>query len=196
MKKIILASVAISFTSVVFISCQDNHAAESKSVKKANTESKESNADIKTDGPAIGSIETADYVVKLHQVFHYKPVKNAVMANWTPKAGYKFIYLDMSLRNKGAAVVDGGFVFIALKVTDRQGKEYKKPAAALAAYLTDHPEAQDSNEYDELWGKFEPNEFHRELIYAVEVPEDINDFELSLPTDNTRKEWKKLQFSL
>ncbi|HKO80702.1 MAG TPA: hypothetical protein VJU78_09910 [Chitinophagaceae bacterium] len=196
MKKMIVAALAISLTSVLFISCQDNHAAEKKSTKKTTHSKEESKAAIKTDGPAIGSIETDDYVVKLHRVFQYKPEENAVMANWTPKKGFKFIYLDASLKNKSTAVIDGGFVFIALKVTDMQGVEYKKPATALAAYLTDHPEVQNQKEYDEMWGKFEPNEFHRELIYAVEVPENINQFELSLPTNNQRKEWKKLQFSL
>ncbi len=196
MKKMIVASLAISLTAIIFVSCQDNHAAETKPVKKVSKQKEESKAAIKADGPAIGSIETADYEVKLHQVFSYKPEADAVMANWTPKKGHRFIYLDVSLRNKSAAVIDGGFVFIALKVTDMQGVEYKKPATALASYLTDHPEAQNQHEYNEMWGKFEPNEFHRELVYAVEVPENINEFELSLPADKKRKEWKKLQFSL
>lgn len=196
MKKVIVASLAIGLTAVIFTSCQSNHAAETKTVKKTSNQKEASKVTIKTDGPAIGSIETADYVVKLHQVFNYKPQENAVMANWTPKKGYRFIYLDVSLRNKSAAVIDGGFVFIALKVTDMNGVEYKKPAAALAGYISDNPETQNQNEYNEMWGKFEPNEFHRELVYAVEVPENINEFELSLPADNKRKEWKKLQFSL
>ncbi len=196
MKKMIITGLALGLTSILFISCQDNHATEKKEIKKTNADKKESKAAIKTDGEAIGSIETADYIVKLHQVFTYKPKDNAGMANWKPKEGHRFIYLDVSLKNKSAAVLDGGFIFIALKITDKNGVEYKKPAAALAAYTSENPDAQNQDEYNELWGKFESNEFHRELVYAVEVPENINEFELSLPTDNKRKEWNKLQFSL
>jgi hypothetical protein len=195
MKKIIMAGLAISLASAMFSSCQDNRAAGSESAKPG-AKKDENKAAVKADGPAIGTIETDKYVMKLHQAFTYKPAESTVMANWTPKEGYRFIYLDVSLRNKGAEPLDGGFVFIALKVTDKNGVEYKKPAAALAGYTTDHPEASNQKEYEALWEKFDPNEFHREIIYAVEVPEDINEFTLSLPADRQRKEWKQLSFSL
>jgi hypothetical protein len=200
MKKTILFGLSVGLAAALFSACQGNQAAEPKSkdiaeITKKEAASKETGT-AKTDGNSIGAIETDNYTMKLHSVFAYSPQKSDVMANWTPKPGYRFIYLDVSLRNKSTQPLDGGAVFIALKVTDKNGVEYKKPATALAAYTSDHPEAQNLKEYNALWEKFEPNEFHREIIYAVEVPENVNDFILSLPADKRRKEWKQVSFNL
>jgi hypothetical protein len=200
MKKTILFGLSVGLAAALFSACQGNQAAEPKSkdiaeITKKEAASKETGT-AKTDGNSIGAIGTDNYTMKLHSVFAYSPQKSDVMANWTPKPGYRFIYLDVSLRNKSTQPLDGGAVFIALKVTDKNGVEYKKPATALAAYTSDHPEAQNLKEYNALWEKFEPNEFHREIIYAVEVPENVNDFILSLPADKRRKEWKQVSFNL
>jgi hypothetical protein len=194
-KKIMCSGLLIILVAGLFSACQHNQAAEVKA-KNTNELPKKETAASKPDDASVGTIETENYIMKLHRAFTYSPKKSEVMANWTPKQGYRFIYLDVSLRNKSVQPLDGGFVFIALKVTDKNGTEYKKPAAALAAYTSDHPEAQNLKEYNALWEKFEPNEFHREIIYAVEVPEDINEFILSLPADKRRKEWKQLSFTL
>lgn len=201
MKKMIIAVLTVTVGSGLFMSCQDNHASEAKPGKKETAKKEEiketkGKAPVKEDGAAIASIETKDYVMKLHRAFTYTPKDGGIMANWAPKKGNKFIYLDVSLRNKSAVKIDGGFIFIALKVTDKNGVEYKKPAAALAGYCSDNPQEQNQGEYDALWEKFEPNEFHREVVYAVEVPENTNEFILSLPEDNKRKVWNHLNFSL
>jgi len=196
MKKIVLSLLAAGSLGIAFSSCAENKAAEVKTEvmeKKINTQ-KATNK--KEDGPAIGSIETEAYVVKLHRAFTYEPAGSAVLAGTRPKPGHRFIYLDVSLRNKSAEKLEGGFLFIALKLTDSKGVEYKKPAAGLAAYTTEHPEDNNDAEYAALWEAFKPNEFHREIVYAVEVPQGEKNFVLHLPTDRHRTIWKSISFSL
>ncbi|RYZ27918.1 MAG: hypothetical protein EOO10_11235 [Chitinophagaceae bacterium] len=196
MKKKFLSAATIGLALVTIISCSDNKAAEVNPIALTKKEPEKSKAPVKTDGPALGSIETGNYVLKLHRAFAYEPKGSEILAGMKPKPGQKFIYLDVSLRNTGTEKLEGGFLFIALKLTDENGTEYKKPAAALAAYSTDHPEDNNSTEYAALWETFEPAEFHREIIYAVEVPAEKKNFVLHLPVDRLRKEWKKISFSL
>lgn len=196
MKKIALAAVVFSLASILFSACQANHAAEPRVKGKSKKDSTSKKTTVKREEPPIGTILTENYVMNLHGVFVYFPKKSAGMANWKPKEGHRWIYLDVSLRNVSRKPLDGGAVFIALKIKDKNGVEYKKPAAALAAYHSDNPGVQDVKEYDGLWASFTPGEYHREVIYAVEVPENINEFTLSLPVDKLRKEWKQIDFSL
>jgi hypothetical protein len=195
MKRFFYTSLFVSLVASA-TSCSDNKAAGVmvKSATAAQTE--KSSAPVKTDGEAIGAIETENYVLKLHRAFAYEPNGSKILTGMKPKAGHKFIYLDVSLKNKSAEKLDGGFLFIALRVTDAKGTEYKKPAAGLAAYSSEHPEENNDDEYAALWETFKPNEFHREIVYAVEVPAAENNFVLHLPTDRKRKEWQTLSFSL
>lgn len=196
MKKRFLSAAIIGFSVVSISSCSDNKAAEVKPVVLSKKELEKSIAPVKTDGPALGSIETGNYVLKLHRAFAYEPKGSEILAGMKPKPGQKFIYLDVSLRNTGTEKLEGGFLFIALKLTDENGTEYKKPAAALAAYSTDHPEDDNSTEYAALWESFAPAEFHREIVYAVEVPTEKKNFVLHMPVDRLRKEWKTISFTL
>lgn len=200
MKQFFNASLFIGIALAGLTSCSDNHAAKHTTNKNAiNTEKKESRKDagtIKPDGPSIGQIETDQFVLKLHRAFSYEPKGDAIISGTKPKPGYKFIYLDVSLRNKSAQKLEGGFLFIALRVTDEKGTEYKKPAAALASYTSEHPEDNNDAEYAALWETFKQDEFHREIVYAVEVPQNENAFILHMPTDRFRKEWKTIRFSL
>ena len=186
-----LASIALFF----LISCSDNKAAGVNSKKPEKEAEKKSSVTI-TDGPSIGSIETENYMFKLHRAFEYKTQGSEVLAGLKPKQGYKFIYLDVSLKNKSVEKLDGGFLFIALKVTDDKGVEYKKPATGLAAYTSENPIAGDEEEYNELWETFQQNEFHRAVVYCVEVLVPVKNFVLHMPTDSKRKEWKTINFSL
>lgn len=195
MKKISFSALLIAVLGVVTISCSDNIAAEAKP-RKFIRKIEADTLLVKKDGPSIGIIETETYVLKLHRAFAYQPEESDILVGFKPKDGYKFVYLDVSLKNKSAAKLDGGALFIALKVTSTKGVEYKKPSTALAAYATEHPEDNNEIEYNALWESFEPNEFHREIVYAVEVPKNVNKFILHMPTDNKRKEWKELEFSL
>ena len=200
MKQLLNASLFIGIAFAGFTSCSDNHAASHSLTKEAiNTEKKESKKEsgpVKGDGPSIGQIETEQFVFKLHRTFSYERKTDGIIAGTKPKPGYKFIYLDVSLRNKSAQKLEGGFLFIALRVTDEKGTEYKKPAAALAAYASDHPEDNNDSEYAALWETFQKDEFHREIVYAVEVPQNEKTFQLHIPADKSRKEWKTITFSL
>jgi hypothetical protein len=178
------------------VSCSDNNAAEVTIKSETSKNAKKNTVPVKTDGPAIGAIETEDFVLKLHSAFVYEPKGSDVLTGMKPKAGHKFIYLDVSLKNKGTEKLEGGFLFIALRVTDEKGKEFKKPAAGLAAYTSEQPGKYNDDEYAALWESFQPGEFHREVVYAVEVPVAANNFVLHLPVDKQRKEWKTIPFSL
>lgn len=192
MKKLFCTTLITVIIAGAVISCNDNQAAPAK----PGTTKKETIAPVKKDSAAIGSIQTANWEMKLHRAFVYAPAGSQVLAGFTPKPGFKFVYLDVSLKNTGAEAVDGGQIFIALKITGSDGKEYKKPAAGLAAFTSENPGASNQEEYNALWEKFEANEFHRELVYAVEVPADMKELTLSLPADRLRKEWKEIKFSL
>ena len=196
MKKLIAISVIVTLSLSALTSCNENKAAGVKVNSATPTETKKSAAPVKEDGPAIGTIETSSYVLKLHRAFTYEPKGSEILNGMKPKQGFKFIYLDVSLKNKGAQSLEGEFLFIALRVTDAEGNEFKKPAAALAAYTTEHTRESNDDEYSALWETFKPNEFHREVVYAVEVPLNEKSFVLHLPTDPLRKEWKTINFSL
>ena len=156
-----------------------------------------SNTPDKKDGAFISSIETGDYIMKLHNAFVYTShTTNAVVTNVKPKEGFRFVYLDVSLTNKSSGPIDGGSLFISMKVTDDKGTEYKKPAMALALYRTENTGAEEREEYKALWETFKPGDMHRAIVYAVEVPAHINDFIISLPTDRKRKEWNTARFSI
>lgn len=196
MKKIFFAGIIISLASFSLTACSENKAAEPTLAKTAKKEEKKSKSTVKTDGPSVGAIETETYTLKLHRAFTYEPKGSPILAGLKPKAGHKFIYLDVSLKNKSAEQLEGGFLFIALRVTDAKGTEFKKPAAGLAAYTSENPDESNDDEYAALWESFAPEEFHREVVYAVEVPAAENNFVLHMPADRKRKEWKTISFSL
>jgi hypothetical protein len=195
MKKLFFTSLITGLIATAFISCNDNQAAPAKPAEK-KSDKKEITAPVKKDSAAIGIIQTAGWEMKLHRAFVYAPAGSEVLAGFTPKAGHKFMYLDISLKNTGAEKVDGGQIFIAMKVIGSNGTEYKKPAAALAAFTSENPAASNLEEYNALWEKFEQGEFHREIVWAVEVPAEMNEFKIMVPADKLRKEWKELKFSL
>lgn len=195
MKKLFLASLATGLAGITVVSCNDNQAAITKKPVAPEIK-KEISAPVKKDSAFIGIIQTANYEMKLHRAFVYAPQGSDVLAGFTPRPGHKFVYLDVSLKNTGVDAVDGGQIFIALKITGSDGVEFKKPAAALAAFASENPGASNLDEYNALWEKFEHGEFHRDIIYAVEVPGSMTQFTLSIPADRKRKEWKQLKFSL
>lgn len=180
---------------IAFTSCnqqQKKNTSAKENITEPPAQSKKA-----ADTSFIGAIETEAYVMKLHDVFSYEPkMGDEVLSNIHPKEGYRFIYLDVSLLNKGAGVVDGGSLFISLKVEDEKGVIYKKPSMALAVYCSENPGAQDKEEYDSLWETFTPGEFHRAIVYAVEVPVGVKNFTLSLPVDKLKKDWQKTNFSI
>ena len=195
MKKNFTAALII-LSSIVMSSCTENRASETRVDAKEKSKDTKAQVPIKTDGPVLGMIETDQYIMKLHRAFHYNPAGNKIPASTRPKAGYKFIYLDVSLKNKDEKTLDGGFLFIGLKITDENNKEYRKPVAALAIYKTENPDENDDKEYKAMWGKLQPGEFHRALIYAVEVPESLHDLILSMPVKERARDFKQIRFSL
>ena len=195
MIKVTLAGLATGLACITIVSCNDNQAAIANKPAVVETK-KESKAPVKNDSAAIGIIQTGNYEMKLHRAFVYAPQGSDVLAGFTPRPGHKFVYLDVSLKNTGEDLVDGGQIFIALKITGDNGAEYKKPAAALAAFTSENPGASNADEYNALWEKFTHGEFHRDIIYAVEVPGSMMHFTLSIPADRKRKEWKQIKFSL
>lgn len=194
MKKILATGLMASLLANLAVSCNDSTASTKPAVITAKKE--EITAPVKKDSAAVGMIQTDNYEMKLHHAFVYTPAGSEVLAGFKPKEGFKFMYLDVSMKNIGAGKVDGGEIFIALKIIGSDHKEYKKPAAALAAFTSENPTASNLREYNALWEKFDPNEFHRDIVFAVEVPADMKEFTLRLPVDRSRKEWKEIKFSL
>jgi len=192
MRKIAFALLTSGIV-ISLASCSDNKAATPSQAKPTSV-SKEKKA-VKEDGPAIGSIETENYVMKAHRAFVYSPEGSGLLAGMKPREGHKFVFLDLSLRNKSNQKLDAGALFVSLKVLDEEGVEYRKPAAALAAYTTEHPNDSNNDEYNALWGTFTPEEFHREIFCAVEVPTAVNKFAISMPLVARMKERKQIEVS-
>ena len=196
MTRIILSGIIIGLASLSLASCSDNNAAALNTGHRSNKMEKKLAVPVKKDGAFIGSIETESYLLKLHRVFTFQPKGSDLVDGTKPRSGHKFIYLDVSLKNTGREKFDGGFLLIAMRITDDKGIEYKKQAAALAAYTSENAGSSNPDEYDALWSSFKPGDFHREVVYGVEVPADAKSFTLHMPTDRQRKDWKTIHFSL
>jgi len=197
------------FTLFFFIvSCRNNKTenAETKETKSAATEKPmaaeskppSSSTSAAEDGPAIATIETSDYILKIHKVVpftlkpkSYEPLKVA--------ADTKLAVLDISVRNKLSSPLNFSRI---LGMTEIRGKANKMNMMApwvVAAYITDYPYPNHQKEYDALWSSsFEGNGFHRAMLLGLNPKKEENEFTLIVPEkpDFNNPSRKELKFSL
>jgi hypothetical protein len=132
------------------------------------------------DGPAIATIETSDYVLKVHRAipFTLKP-KSYQPFKMDPNT--KLVALDISVRNKLSTPLDFSRILIMSSIKGKGEKNLVAPWV-VAAYEVDYPENGHQAQYNALWStSFEPNGFHRAILMGINPPQDENKFTLSVP---------------
>lgn len=130
--------------------------------------------------PALGLIDTGGYVMTLHRAIPFQPKTKT--AGLKPRNGYRYVVLDISMKNKGGDALDMGKIMKSAKITDQNGKSYRVSAATLQAYNAEYPDPRQQAEYDALQAAaFKPGETHRALVLGLELPADVKALVLSLP---------------
>lgn len=186
MKKQIPAMIAIA---IVFFSCKNNTVETSKTgptqdhplaTAKPVTPGNNVSASEVNDGRAIATIETADYILKIHKVIPFA-LKPKPYEPFKVDASTKLVALDVSVRNKLSTPINFSRI---LGMTVIKGKGDKNLVApwVVAAYEVDYPESNHQKEYDALWSsQFEPNGFHRAILLGLNPGKEEKEFRLILP---------------
>lgn len=133
------------------------------------------------DGQAIATITAPHYVAKVHQAIAFVPGSESHLIKVKP--GHQFVVLDMSVRNTSDKPIDMGQILIMLQLKDDKGNKLPLTPAAIAAYMLGHPDPSHKQEYNALWGKMNPGDFHRTIVYGTEVPEGTKNFVISMKED-------------
>lgn len=187
------------------ISCNSGETASVKpsDTKVASTEKSispqtaVSNENSVSDGPTIASLETNDFVLKIHKVIPFT-LKPKSYQPFKVDPSTKLVVLDVSVRNKLSTPLDFARI---LGMTVLKGKGDKNLMApwVVAAYEVDYAEPNHQKEYDALWNEhFEPNGFHRAILIGFNPKKEENNFTLIVPSkaDFNNPMPKEVRFSL
>ena len=197
----LLTTIAIG---VLFISCSENktepktatvtdvHTNSNKTVDALNT----TDAGVQ-DGSAIATIETSDFVLKIHKAISFS-LKPKSYEPFKVDPSTKLIALDVSVRNKLPTPLNFSRI---LGMTVIKGKSEKNLMATwvVAAHEVDYPEPNHQKEYDALWSSsFEPNGFHRAILLGINPSKEEKQFTLVVPEnpDFNNPARKSVQFSV
>lgn len=204
MKKLIVYSILILVYGNL-ISCDSGQTASVKpaETKVASTEKSTSpqttvsNENNVSDGSAIATLETGDFVLKIHKAIPFT-LKPKSYQPFKVDPSTKLVVLDVSVRNKLSTPLDFARI---LGMTVLKGKSDKNLMApwAVAAYEVDYAEPNHQKEYDALWNEhFEPNGFHRAILIGFNPRKEENNFTLVVPSkaDFNNPMTKEVSFSL
>lgn len=195
-------SLIAGISVVLLISCADNKAGTTANTAKDTTtqttsavESKPSTADVQ-DGPAIATIETSDYILKIHRAipFQLKP-KSYEPIKVDPST--KLVVLDVSVRNKLSTPINFSRI-LGMTVLKGKGEKNLMAPWVVGAYEVDYPEAKHQKEYDALWSEnFEANGFHRSILLGLNPEKGEKNFRLIVPEkpDFNNPSRKEVQFT-
>lgn len=169
-------------------SAQKTSQAESVSSSPENTVS---------DGPAIATIETSDFILKIHKAVSFT-LKPKSYEPFKVDPSTKLIALDVSVRNKLSTPLNFSRI---LGMTVIKGKGEKNLVApwVVAAHEVDYPEPNHQKEYDALWSNsFEPDGFHRAILFGINPSKEEKEFKLTVPekADFNNPSRKSVQFSV
>ena len=152
--------------------------------------------DAVTDGPAIATLETESFILKIHRAIEFTPAPKAYQA-FKIKEGHKLVALDVSVKSKLSGPLDMGMILTMSALKDGKAHAYMAPWV-VAAYMIDNPDPVHQKEYDALWSnKFGAGEFHRAILLGMDPPAAEKDFTLTMPEKadfNAAK--KSVKFSL
>lgn len=150
-----------------------------------------------TDDPAIATIETSDFILKIHKAIPFS-LKPKSYEPFKVDPSTKLIALDVSVRNKLSTPINLSRI---LGMTVIKGKSEKNLLApwVVAAHEVDYPEPNHQREYDALWSSsFEPNGFHRAILFGINPSKEEKNFTLVVPEkpDFNNPHKKSVQFSV
>ncbi|HEY8607696.1 MAG TPA: hypothetical protein VIM12_11345 [Noviherbaspirillum sp.] len=145
--------------------------------------------------PAVGMIETENYVMTLHRAIPFTP-KTDALGLIKAKDGHRYVVLDISVQNKSREVLEMGTIMLFSKVTDKNGKSYGGNLGALTAWALDNPDPKHQDEYDAVWSmEFPPGETHRAVVLGLELPLDVTELVFSAPVKaNMNSETRQIRF--
>ncbi|HWI91635.1 MAG TPA: hypothetical protein VNT20_10195 [Flavisolibacter sp.] len=149
------------------------------------------------DGPAIATMETNDFVLKIHRAisFELKP-KSYQPIKVDPST--KLVVLDVSVHNKLSTPINFSRI-LGMTVIKGDGDKNLMAPWVVGAYEVDYAEANHQKEYDALWSsQFEPNGFHRAVLIGLNPKKDENNFTMIVPgkPDFNSPEKKEIKFNL
>lgn len=149
------------------------------------------------DGPAIATVETADFVLKVHKLIPFTPDAGKTGGLMGPKDGMHFVAVDLSVKNKTNAPYDMGTIMLQTELADDSGKSYGNMLAVLTTYNATFPSANNQDEYDAVWAsEYAPGAFHRGVVHGFEVPKGVTSFTLKVPVKPNANEKQEAKLSL
>lgn len=148
------------------------------------------------DEAAIATVETDDYILKIHKAIPFVPDDAKTAGAFKPKEGNQYIALDISVKSKSSQSIEMGSIMLSTEITDEKGTKLGGTVPVLTAYSLTYPDANFQNEYDAIWNDFASNEFHRTTALGFEAPKDAKTFTVKVPVKAYASEKKEATFTL
>ena len=205
MKTKLFTGLIFTFGVMHFIACNNDSKANGQtgtqiaSAEKTNTPAPEqaanqSNVD---DGPAIATMETSDFILKIHRAIPFE-LKPKSYQPFKVDPATKLVVLDVSVRNKLSTPINFSRI-LGMTVIKSEGDKNLMAPWVVGAYEVDYAEANHQKEYDALWSEhFEPNGFHRAILLGMNPKKEEKKFTLIVPSkaDYNNPMKKSIAFSV
>lgn len=197
---------AIACSLIVFIGLSCGNSEAPKTANSDNTEKKEEAVSQKTeasiinsvtDDAAIATLETSDFILKIHKAIPFS-LKPKSYQPFKVDPATKLVALDVSVRNKLSTPINFSRILGSSVIKGKGDKNLLAPWV-VAAYEVDYAEPNHQKEYDALWSSsFEPNGFHRTILFGINPSKEEKEFTLTVPEkpDFNNPAKKSVQFSV
>ena len=136
-----------------------------------STKAETSTAVSVNDDAAIATIETNDFILKVHKAIPFT-LKPKSYQPFKVDPSKKLIALDISVRSKLTKPINFSRI-LGMAVIKGKGEKNLLAPWVVAAYEVNYPEQNHQKEYDALWSEsFEPNGFHRAILFGINPSKD------------------------
>lgn len=171
--------------------------ASASAPEQQEEENKSKRKSTNPDGPAIATVETADFVLKVHKLIPFTPDVSKTAGVMSPKDGMQYVAVDMSVKNKTSAPYEMGTIMLQTELTDDSGKSFGNMLGVLTTYNASFPSENNQDEYDAVWSaEYAPGAFHRGVVHGFEVPKGVTSFTLKVPVKPNANEKQEVKLSL
>lgn len=171
--------------------------ASASAPEQQEEENKSKRKSTNPDGPAIATVETADFVLKVHKLIPFTPDLGKTGGMMGPKDGMQFVAVDMSVKNKTNAPYEMGTIMLQTELTDDSGKSYGNMLSVLTTYNASFPSETNQDEYDAVWStEYAPGAFHRGVVHGFEVPKGVTSLTLKVPVKPNANEKQAVKLAL
>jgi hypothetical protein len=149
------------------------------------------------DGPAIATVETADFVLKVHKAIPFEPNASKTGGAFKPRDGNRFVALDISVRNKSQRPLAMGTIMLQTQIVDDSGKSHGNMLPVLTAYTLSYPDPAQQEQYEAIWAmEYAPGAFHRTVAEGFEAPKELKSFTIRVPVRPNADEKAEAKFTL